>query len=57
MSSAEPFGIRLIGAWVDTPAHTLYRVVEADSVQKIEEPLASGFEIGHAETMASLVLL
>lgn len=52
MSSAEPLGIKLIGAWVDAPAHTVYLLVEADSVQKIEELLAPGFEIGHAETRA-----
>ena len=52
MSSAEPLGIRLIGAWVDAPTHTVYLVVETDSVQKIEELLAPGFEIEHAETRA-----
>ncbi len=52
MSSVEPLGIRLIGAWVDAPAHTVYLVKEADSVQNIEELLARGFEIEHAETRA-----
>ena len=50
MSNAEQLGVELVGAWVDAPAHTVYLVVDTDSVQKIEELLAPGFEIGHAET-------
>ncbi len=50
MSSAEGLGVKLIGAWVDAPAHTVYVVVDTDSVQKLEELLAPAFEIGHAET-------
>ena len=52
MSSAEQLGVKLVGAWLDAPAHTFYLVIETDSVQKIEELLAPGFEIGHAETRA-----
>ena len=52
MSNAEKLGVKLVGAWVDAPAHTIYLVVETDSVQKIEELLAPAFEIGHAETRA-----
>ena len=50
MSSSEQLGVKLVGAWVDAPAHTVYFVIETDSVQKIEELLAPGFKIGHAET-------
>ncbi len=50
LSGAEQLGVKLVGAWVDAPAHTIYIVVEADSSQKIEELLAPAFEIGHAET-------
>ena len=52
MSNAEQLGVKLVGAWVDAPAHTVYLVVETDSIQKIEELLAPGFEMGHAETRA-----
>ncbi len=52
MSSTEQLGVKLVGAWVDAPAHTVYLVVETDSVQKIEELLVPGFEMGHAETRA-----
>jgi hypothetical protein len=52
MSSAEQLGVKIVGAWVDAPAHTVYVVVETDSVQKIEELLAPVFKIGHAETRA-----
>ena len=52
MSNAEQLGVKLVGIWLDAPAHTFYLVIETDSVQKIEELLAPGFEIGHAETRA-----
>ena len=52
MSSAEQLGVKLVGAWVDAPAHTVYLVVETDSFQKIEELLAPVIKIGHAETRA-----
>ena len=52
MSGAEQVGVKLVGAWVDAPAHTVYSVVETDSTQKIEELLAPVIKIGHAETRA-----
>ncbi len=50
LGSAEQLGVKLVGAWVDAPAHTIYLVVETDSAQKIGELLEPAFEIGHAET-------
>lgn len=50
ISNAEQLGVKLVGAWVDAPAHTVFLVVDSDSVQKIEELLAPVFKIGHAET-------
>ncbi len=50
VSGAEQLGVKLVGVWVDAPAHTIYLVVETDSAQKIEELLGPAFEIGHAET-------
>jgi hypothetical protein len=50
LGGAEELGIKLVGVWVDAPAHTIYLVVETDSSQKIEELLAPAFEIGRAET-------
>jgi len=50
MANAEQLGVKLVGAWVDAPAHTAYFVIETDSAQKIEEFLAPAFEIGRAET-------
>ena len=50
LSGAEQLGVKLVGVWVDAPAHTIYIVVETDSAQKIEELLGPAFEIGHAET-------
>ncbi|MFC1944726.1 DUF3303 domain-containing protein [Chloroflexota bacterium] len=50
LSGAEQFGVKLVGVWIDAPAHTAYMVVETDSSQKIEELLAPAFEIAHAET-------
>jgi len=44
LSNAEQLGLKLVGAWVDGPAHTAYILVEADSAEKIFdffEPTAS----------------
>ena len=49
MANIEELGVRLVGAWVDAPAHTVYFVVEAESVQQIEELLAPGLKIGRAD--------
>ncbi len=50
LSGAEQLGVKLVGVWIDAPAHTIYLVVETDSAQKIEELLGPAFEIGRAET-------
>jgi hypothetical protein len=50
LGGAEELGVKLVGVWVDAPAHTIYIVVDTDSSQKIEELLAPAFEIGRAET-------
>lgn len=50
LGGAEQLGVKLVGAWVDAPAHTAYIVVETDSAQRLEELLAPGLEIGYAET-------
>jgi hypothetical protein len=50
LGGAEKLGVKLVGAWVDAAAHTIYIVAETDSAQKLEELLAPGFEIGYAET-------
>jgi hypothetical protein len=50
LGGAEKLGVKVVGAWVDVAAHTIYIVVETDSAQKLEELLAPGLEIGYAET-------
>ena len=35
LGSAEQLGIKLIGAWVDGPAHTAFILVEADSPEQL----------------------
>lgn len=50
LSGAEQLGVKLVGVWVDAPAHTMYVVVDADSAQKLEELLAPALEIAHTET-------
>ncbi len=50
LSGAEQLGVKLVGVWVDAPAHTIYIVVETDSAQKIEEFLGPAYEIARAET-------
>lgn len=47
--SVEEIGIKLIGAYVDAPAHTVYFIIETDSAEKIEQFLAPVLKVGHAE--------
>jgi hypothetical protein len=49
LTGAEQIGVKLIGAWVDAPAHTGYFVVEADTAEKLSDLLYPALTIGHAE--------
>jgi len=42
--------VKLVGAFVDAPAHTTFLVLDADSAAQIEEALAPIIDIGWAET-------
>ena len=42
-------GIELKSAYVNAPAHTIYMVIETDSVKKIEDFLYPVFKIGTAD--------
>lgn len=35
ISDAEEIGVKVVGVWVDGPAHTVYFVVETDSAEKL----------------------
>jgi hypothetical protein len=35
LGSAEEIGIKVVGAWIDGPAHTSFILVEADSAEKL----------------------
>lgn len=43
-------GAKLVGAWVDAPAHKFFLVLDADSADKVEAALAPIIDIGCAET-------
>ncbi len=49
LSGAEEIGTRLVGVYVDPPAHTFYIIVEADSAEKLEALFDPVLEIGRAE--------
>jgi len=49
MSSAEEIGVKLVGAWVDAPAHTAYFVVEADSAQQLSDLFFPALTIARAD--------
>jgi hypothetical protein len=49
LSSAEEKGVKLIGAWVDAPAHTVFFVVDTDSAAKLSDLFFPALTIGHAE--------
>lgn len=42
--------VKLVGAYVDAPAHTTFLVLDATSADQIEEALAPVIDIGWAET-------
>ena len=50
LSGFAATGAKLVGAWMDSPAHTAFLVIDADSAQQIEEALAPIIDIGHGET-------
>jgi hypothetical protein len=43
-------GAELVGAWVDAPAHKVFFVIDAETVDQVEEALAPIIDIGCAET-------
>lgn len=49
LSSAEKIGVNVIGRYVDAPAHTVYFILEADSVEKLADFFEPALNIGHAE--------
>ncbi len=49
LKSVKEVGIELKAAYGDTPAHTLYLIVESDTVEKIEKFLFPVFSIGTAK--------
>ena len=49
LCSAEQIGVTLVGAWVDAPAHTVYLVVETDSVEKLSDLFYPALSVAHAD--------
>jgi len=43
-------GAKLVGAWVDAPAHKVFLVIDADTVEQVEVAMAPIIDIGCAET-------
>ncbi len=42
--------VRIVGAWVDAPAHQFFIVADADSAEDIEAFLAPVIDVGYAKT-------
>lgn len=49
LASAEEIGVKLVGAWVNGPAHTSYFVVETDAVEKLFDLFFPALGIATAE--------
>ena len=49
LGSAEKIGVKILGAYVDAPAHTVYIIIEADSNEKISEFFRPTLTIARAE--------
>jgi hypothetical protein len=41
---------KLVGAWVDAPAHKFFLVIDADTADQVEAAMAPIIDIGCAET-------
>ncbi len=49
LSGAEQLGVKLVGAWVDGPAHTVFIVVEAKSAEQLFDFFVPTANIARAE--------
>ena len=49
LSSAEQLGVKLLGAWVDGPAHTAFILVDADSPEQLFDFFVPTANIARAE--------
>jgi hypothetical protein len=49
LAGAEKTGVKVIGRYVDAPAHTVYFIIEADSAKEIANFFEPALKIGHAE--------
>ena len=49
LANREESGAKVIGAYVDPPAHTFFLIVEANDANQIELLLDPVFELGSAE--------
>ncbi|HSQ37087.1 MAG TPA: DUF3303 family protein [Acidimicrobiia bacterium] len=43
-------GAKLVGAWVDAPAHKFFLVIDANTTEQVEAAMAPIIDIGCAET-------
>ena len=49
MQSADSIGIKIVGAYADPPGHTLYCVLEADSMEQIVQFFDPMIELGNVD--------
>ncbi len=49
LSGAEQLGVKVVGAWVDGPAHTVFIVVEAESAEQLFDFFVPTANIARAE--------
>jgi hypothetical protein len=48
-SSAESVGVKIIGSYVNAPSHTLFFIIDTDSVEKIERFFEPVLKMGETE--------
>jgi hypothetical protein len=49
LANAESAGVKVIGAYVDPPAHAFYYIVETDAVENIQAFLDPIIDLGYAD--------
>jgi hypothetical protein len=45
----EASSVKIVGAWVDAPSHTIYALVESDSAEAIRDACEGLMDIGPVE--------
>ena len=49
ISNIDKVGVKMVGLYTDPPGHTVYMIVESDTIEKLEILLDPIIDLGHIE--------